>query len=465
MATGNKKKVALLVFVLALLSSIVCNYAGITSGAYKHLYFLPLITGIIILFIGLLPNKIEGKAPIIICLVYCVRNIVGPFVLSIDDFQTKFNYLSASDIDNAIFLTIYETLAVAVYIFLFAYRNDYKADEETGNLCYSNPVYFATLICGFLLSAFALVNSVELRNSFFSIFKTNFYEANNDVQSYGSGHVLFNGGKVLIDSLRFVIPSTLIIVLKNRLGSNRFIVFISIIIACLQAQFMTDGNAYILMLVVVQLALVYKLHPQYQKDIKQYILIIGIASVFLITTHRFLQEESAYRSSFSVFIQSYFGGITDVAGIFKVTREKTMLHMLTDFYSNVPFRSTLFGYSGDDILIVTIYNQENYCHAQILPTIAESYYYFGAILSPLFSIILVSIGIYYERKANNESHYLYYAFYCLISLVACIGSVAYDMRIFLLYALNKFLFMWIFIKLSDGIPLYMIQPHEKEDFA
>ena len=128
-----------------------------------------------------------------------------------------------------------------------------------------------------------------------------------------------------------------------------------------------------------------------------------------------------------------------------------------DFYASVPFRSTLFGYSGDDILTVSLYNMANSSHSQILPTVAESYYYFGIILAPLFSVMLTCISISFEQKAKQQDHYLYYILYTLICFVASLSIVAYDMRIFVTYALNKFLFMWIFIRLSKGVKLYIIK--------
>lgn len=464
---NSKSYKPILPMLLGGISFAVCfvvSQESLLQYEFSNLFLLPLFTGILLFIQSVFTSKVHGMSPIIIGGFYYLRNVIAPLILVLDGYKSKFMLIGYNDINSAIFIMSYETLAVFIAIILMCsgFKQLSKKKRYSG-VVLGNFVYVAAIICGIGISFFSLFNSLELRNSFYSIFTSNFYEVGNDIIAGGSSKALYNGGKVLIDSLRLVVPATIIVHLRKRYDSSRKIVYLSVIIAVLQVFFMTDGNAYILILVIVQLILIHRLHPQFRRELFLMIAGFGAAAAFLMAVHRFLLSSSAYSSSLSLFVQSYFGGICDVAGIFRLTRSNLIEHFFVDFYSAVPFRGTLFGYSGNDILTVELFNSVNRAHSQILPTVAESYYFFGYLLSPLFSVIFVMIGITFEKKAKSQDHYLYYILDLLICFVACVCPVAYDMRIFVTYCLNKFLFMWIFIRLSKSTMSYIIESKNMEE--
>lgn len=456
----SNQVIPIIVGFITIIIGIVCFILSANNSTFSSMGVLPLLTGFIILAQFKNVTLVNGISALVIGSLYYIRNVIGPLILVLDNYQSKFNSIGSSDVNNAVVIMCYETIAVCIAIAI-EYKRTSKLYKKSRIELYTGDFAFRiSLIIGVLIILYALLGSEQLRGMFYSVFTPNFYEVSNDIVSSGSGKILYNGGKVLIDSLRLVIPAVIIIDLRKRSGSTLIIVYISILIAFCQVLFMTDGNAYIFILVIVQLILIYRIHPGYRATIKRIMYIGAFVGIFLIATHRFLTADSAYKSV-STFVQSYFGGICDVAGIFRLPRENPFTHMLIDFYSAVPFRSTLFGYSGNDVLTVKLYNAVNNAHSQILPTISESYYFFGVLLSPLLSVLFVIIGVRFEKKAKEQKHYLYYVLDILVCLIASMCPITYDMRIFLTNCLNSFIFMWVFIRLSKGCTKYIIEEIEE----
>ena len=446
--------IALIPLVLILICTVsvfICAWGS--NSTYSRLFLLPLVTGILLVF-QFATDKSQGNMSfLIIGITYFVRNVISPSILVLDNYQSKFLLINQSNINNAVLIMLWETFAVTIFIKILLQRTYIKKKERY--IYVGSTIYKIALLIGILVSMYALIGSAELRSSFFSIFTSNFYDT--VIVSDGGSSALRNGGKVLIDALRLIFPITLIISIRRKYGQRAWTFLISFFISLLQVLFMTDGNMLIFLYVFVQLLLIYKIYPLFRSGLKKMMVILTIAGAFLMLSHRFLQADSAYSKSISVFMQSYLGGVCDVAGIFRLERSNLLSHMLIDLYSNVPFRRLLFGYAGNDLLTVNLYNAVNGAHAQILPTIAESYYFFGFLFSPILSMILVYIAWLFEQKAKSEDHYLYFSLYTLVYVIASISIVMYDMRIFIMDVLNIFIWMWIFIRLSKGVQMYVIE--------
>ncbi len=434
--------------------------------SYKYLFSLPLATCVLSFWALISVPKFIGLTPWIMIGFIYLRNVIASYVLLLDSFQSKFGYLTQQDVNPALTIMIYETIVLYFVIVFYAKQMQSLAISSARPIGVhrittprSQVAYLLGLSVGICIAFYALISSQELRNSFFSIFTSNFYELEFSDISSSSTRGLYNGGKVLIDALRLVIPVTISIVLQKKFGTTKLVVWISIAMAGVQLLYMTSGNAYVMMLMSTQLILLYRLHPNARPLIQNAMIGLSVLFGLLMLLHRFLRPESAYNSSVSVFLQSYFGGVADVAGIFKLERNHVLAQMISDFYACVPFRSTLFGYKGASVLTAFFYNEVNGCHAQILPTIAECYYFLGWVLSPLFSTMLAIISFRLEILANRQNNWLYFTLFMLISMVAAMSIVAYDLRIFLFILLNKFLFMWLFICLSKNCIMYAMYSH------
>lgn len=466
----SKKFSGVFCCILGLISLAIAIFIWMHDIAetYKFLPLLPFITSVTFFLSAMIAVKrksVENGGALLGCLVfvtYFIRNVLSSLIFVIDDYGSVFRKYDAADFRYAVILMSYETIIV----FWFVGHMIKKSREKEAKMVIKRRKisltrknrafwYYLLLIGATIVCIICLIISRELRTTYYSIFSKNYADVlieTIDASATGIHRIAYTGGMLLINSVRFVLPITVITILAKK--QTFFRLCLCVLISCTQVMFMTDGNAYILFLVIVQVLYVIKVFPKYDKG-----LIIGFTIIFCLAIGLILVNRFSYThfsSSLSSFMQSYFSGVTNYAsGIQMVSNnEQSKLALLfEDFYSCIPFRNTLFGYEGTGFRSTEYFNLVSGTRFQIMPIGIESAYYLTPLFTPFFSC--VSIALAYKMlmlmTSDRTVNGIQYALYFLIMFMTAVSPILYDMRILFQYFTQFFFFMWIFSWASRGV--------------
>lgn len=438
--------------ILSVLATVIC-VVGIKDvpSAFSYLWLLPFGNTIIsILFYWLLlRGEFTFDFPaILITALFTIRNAITPWIMATTTCRSRLGiYSSAEMVNLGIIMFLYETLAVICFSVYRQTRGNIKRRIHVRGInITSNSLFYCLLAAGIGVTIVSFVVLPELRTQYYTIFTNDMTHLAKEYVTHSGGakRALSTASGMIIESVRITLSSYVIFKLRQK-KENWVTYGLSVAVILLQFLFMNDSNAYVLMIAISLFVLVMKLYPTYAKRTLMYLIIGGILFGVLLYLNRFSLD--IYGSSLSVFLQAYFPGLNNFATIEPLLSRgigDVIKQIFIDLYAAVPFRTALFGYSGNLTALPTLWAQSNGLSGQILPNIAQSYYYFGAVFAPILPIFLASVGLSSFEKARSTDNPCLFALRIYLSIYACVSITMYDTYIFMTNLLSRILFMWIF---------------------
>ncbi len=443
--------------------SIMMKYVGITSivlclsiysiisviectnlpDGYELLILLPVSYLICFLFIIsqlYIRKKIVENIPIVLTMVLlALRNIITPIFMVKDSFVSSLGIPSAEYARRAIILTAYETIAISIAMYCFENKTyiskRIKRIQLESISTYKMVLYFMVAIC---VVSFLIIP--EFRSQYYTIFTKDITHLVHEETNYHVGSIMrivATLSEVCMGAVRLIVPSSIIYHLAQK-GETLRNLFLSIICVLSQVLFMNDSNAFILMILVSQFLFLYRLFPKYHKLIVRSISCFSVTFLIVLYINRFSTDH--YSNSFSLFLQSYVPSIANTAGIYNVEPKHSISQIFNDFFVAIPFKST-FGYKGNVLSTNNLWGTYNNIKGQIMPNVAQSYYYFGSILSPLLSCLCLYISIRINKNIKNEDNAIKYAVYQYIMVYSAAVPFVYNSCIFMQCFLQRMIFM------------------------
>ena len=435
-----------LIILVSMVSVSLCLEDMDRPSGYKNLYLLPLsfLICVATFFFSIISNKkITQNIPnILVIILLFIRNTLTPIVMVWDSYKSSLGIPNSQNVENAIGLITYETVSLFLFlylrktIFIRKIRFVRKINRE------SYGVFKIVFVGMLLICITALILIPEFRTQFYSIFTKDITHLIQEEANYNVGtilRVLATLGDICIGAMRIILPTYIIykIALKGQTVKTLILALFCVFMQCL---LMNDSNAYILMLMISQFLLVYKLFPKYHKMIIIGLLVFSMAFLIILYINRFMLDH--YGASMSLFLQSYLPSVANTAGIFNIKPKHNFWQMFIDIFVAIPFKTTL-GYTGNATSINTIWQETNGCKGQIMPTIAGSYYYFGSILSPFLSCLFISIANKANEKLNGEDNVMLYAVYIYLMIYSAATPFIYNGCIYIQCFLQRMIFMFI----------------------
>ena len=447
--------IVILVLVLAsIMSCLILAFDTSSPGYYKYLFLLPLSFSVIcILFIRIHKIRMLDIGFWLIILLYFIRNTVTPLILKLGDYSELFNITSLNNINKAIALMSYETIIVIFMIYVnirsnLERRKYYKLSNvkriNLANCIIFLLVLFCTISYLTIPEIGATYNSVfNIRN----IVNDNYSIASQNIE-YGSiKRIVFSLTLFLIPVLQICLPIVLFIKIRKRFGEKKKALILSFLCVFLNFLLISDNNIDILIITLILTMILIKLYPKYSdliiKGIGTFIL-TGVVVIFWFKFNSALYFDNNIFVSLSRSFQAYFQGVGNVAGIFNVDFSNKMSTLFFDFYTMIPFRNTIF--SGLNIIgngLVVEFCKSNNVVAQIVPCIAQAYYYLGFFIAPIIPAMLTYWAIIAQKKSQKEQNIFRYA--CLLQLTIYLGlaTAVNNFTIFGTYFLNFILPLYI----------------------
>ena len=446
---------AAVVIVFSFITFLVCVNNPNFSYYYTTLYLLPLFHCFIsmLFFCFLFKGDFYTDLPVlIIYIALTVRNVLTPFAMVFDGYTSILGIPSNSSAHKAILVMIYETFSVLAIIIIYKKMCHLNSRKNKVKKRFKSKFIFGSVIfSAILISMVSFVILPELRSQYYSIFTSDITHLAKESYSYSSGikRMFASASELIIEATRLTVCTIIIVRLRKR-GERRLNYTLCLILILFQFLFMTDSNAYIIMLALTLFIVTCRLFPSYSKKTFRRLVIVIFVFGILLYKNRFALDH--YGSSMSKFLQAYFPGVANFCGVEQLLPRSigtSLNQIFIDLYAAVPFRSTLFGYSGGLIDLPTLWNKANGVSGQIMPTVAQSYYYFGSFFSPLLSCIITLISLKAFNKAKHTDNPIMFGALIFLSIYGAISVVMYDFYIFSKGFTNRILFMMLFAYFSD----------------
>lgn len=430
------------------LCAFCVSFYLIYDNTFNLLFLIPLTYGIInILCIRLFCKDIFKEfIMLIIHGMMFLRMVISPLLFSISN-NNNLVMINLVNYEKAVILILYEMICIYFILFLYNY---FRYEKETNIymidvVSYKNKALWAIVIILSLLGFCLLIcpNAINLYRTCFDFFTYEFtgFDSRKIINSY-SGSTASKFGIVtfryIFNIARIIVPCMILVLLKNKGVRKQFCIMISIIfVILLNIIIMDDTLAYSVCYSLIVLVFISKVY----QDEKVIFVALEIALILtvLFFVFRFMLQSSKYgfyehRSSTIVYVsgvlQAYFSGIRNIAAGFNIDPTSFFMQMKYFIYEilrGIPYASTIFHL--DDTSFGTFFNEANNSMGQIVPTLSASYYYFGWLLAPLLSCVLVGTGLVFNRKTKTETNPLKLVSEITIVLYSVLGISMYSLEI------------------------------------
>lgn len=418
MKVKNNKLAKLISFIIFIIVYLIYIFSVDFNSLEKGYYItvlLPLVY-ICCFYVFLLEPVIQKKTPFLV-LFSCVA-FVRYVILSIATINNG-SYMGLSGIapssDNltlAGILMCWELIISSALINYWSKKKiKYISKEKQQLFSRANPMIYIMFILIVVVSICA-VPQARKGLSFF----TNINRAVNE--EIGSLFIL--GIRECFINAKYFLLITVIIMLqgKNNMDFSKksFLSYICILAVCIiiigfrigtnRKKMLSDGLAVVLIL--------WRLFPKYKKTTTISIILIAILLVAVTTVYRgMIDSISGFFSEYVDlnFLQPYFLGQYNIAiAIEAVKFYPNIFDINTYLFS---FLRPLFGIGSivkniDFTMAANLFDMRmsegltGFRGDQILPMIGEGYMLFGIVFSPIFSVITVRIGIFFDSLYSKS---------------------------------------------------------------
>lgn len=425
---------------------------------YEMLPIFPIIQGLLCtLLIPLSKTVFDDVSKVIVFFLYSIRNTITPLFMSLGNYTGNIPIESASSVNLAIGLMLYETAAV---FFFLGFSKERKKNHKKINKKKSYDkqlvimkIFMIILILFCFISIIKIPQITDLYNSVFdpeAASKVLELIDETQIPVGGVDRILYTLTQVLIQFLRVFLWVWMISYLRKTLGDKlpTLALFMTIVLMFIQLLFIPAQAVLIIYILIVLSFVTLKLYPRQKKYVYFLVALIGISYVMTFALTKNSSNSISLFESTSLMLQAYIPGICNVAGISNVSNVIKFNTLFYDLYYMIPFRNSIFNYNGIDL--AGVFNISNNVGGQILPNIAQSYFYLGFILSPITSIVLIKIGLSASRKAKNEDNIWKYSTYLLIMLYGTTMPATKNITLFGATMLTIILPMLILCKLGEN---------------
>lgn len=451
----------LLFYILIILSFITmyqCIYTSNLDSRFELLFCLPLSFIVACVFNYSIFKKHSNNLVVLIIIgTYFIRNVISIYVLSSTDnnFYAIINNYTSVDMNKAIMIMSLDVIMI-FYFLKYEMSNSYK-NYYNRNISYfelfnekNSRIFKFIILAGVIISLTTWFLVPQLSENYTTIFDSTMaefsvLETNMEVKRGGIFRILLTLSIMLIKLLSIIISVYLLswIRLKIPYISIRLLLLYALLFSQL---LLISGNTMDSVISIVILFIVFYKIEGYNKIIF-FSGAIGLVTLFSIIGYLKANAIATGGSFLSVFLQGYFPGVCNLAGVFDMNSSISKLDSLfADFYTMIPFRNSVFGIETE-LKTSEIYNASNNVRGQIIPFIGEAFYYLGY-LAFIIPILIIKIAFYYFKKASETGNIFVLTFYLYIAFYFAISPVLYHDTILGAFFFGTALPLLILIKLN-----------------
>lgn len=400
------KKTATLGFVLLMI--IFAMAVASHSAELFPLLLVPFVYVVFEVLFSSIYHFVDAPGLIILNGLYFIRYFILPLLtLFYDD-----TYISSYS--NGIWLLLYEEVICAVVLsYLCKKREKETYYEEKHNYFLSaKKLYTATWV---FIGIAAVV--IVLRPSILSKYNLIFGLTNerlNYIESLESSSSSFD--IIIVDITRLLIPASVGVYFADKYDktSKNIYYYCSLFLSVALSVIIIKGvdRGTVILHGVAIAFLVYRILPNRRREIRLMIIVAMTLIVFYLITARMITANTTigiarYGGIENIinYIQAYVAGIKNMDIVLTMKSEYGQFVNLAtpfnDLFANVPFISHLVD-SNNRCLRYFNNSYGRIGTDQVMPLIGNGLMYFGYILSPVFSIMMIRVVFWCDRKYRNS---------------------------------------------------------------
>lgn len=410
------------IVVIAL--SIIGILATLISPAYipNNLVLIPLIFLILFLIFPSFSRYMFNNLGItVVNFTMLLRYVVSPLLMAFYGSNIQIGAtVSISIQSRAVGLMIYEMIILFV-IFAIFHKYFYTNKVEFYNVK-ARPNLFGWIFFIVVILLVALDPSSIGRYSF--IWSTS--QLNNDTLANVGLVALF----VQLAQIVLTVSILNIIYKFYERKPNILYLLLSLVVIMISASFIVGtSRSSIIIPLITGLFTVFILYKNYRKliiamSVILSLLVIGISTLLKqntnIVTSRGLYHSAGALENFNTDVQIYFSGLVNIGHSIETSYIYEPFHfnaIFGDLTHSVIFVNSLFkNYHSALVAFNDMFYKRVGVSDQILPLLGQGYLYFGAVLAPVFSVIVLFVVMLLDKNIqhSNSVFTLYvYAYLCL----------------------------------------------------
>lgn len=379
------------------------------------------------------------------------------------------NYVSIIDIEDhilithSIFLSIYELIIIVWLLIIYSKGNENFQERKIGpNYFFLNKSGFLIIIIFFvfLISSYIL-NSTINNHAIKTIFDESVTKNISLYLNLNSLNILnrvsFTLFNVIYPIFIFLITILFFHIFKKNNKENFFYFIFIISILSINLIFINTTNSkfQIFIYLITYVIIIFNYFKKFNKFITPLIFVILILTfyqIFSLKSDIPLFRYNSFVEILSQMFQAYIPNITNLAvGLnIEISLNQKISSIIGDLYSTIPFRDTLFGFSGTGHDFGRYWNSEKtgyFLNAQIAPNLSYGVLYLGYLLSPIFSVLMIYFSIYFQKIMMSSKNIFEFSLYCLLSVQLAFSVFMYNYLTFLLEYFVFFLPIIIMLKI------------------
>lgn len=423
---------------------------------YHLISVLPLIYGIVSLFLFLSPNISFLKILCVLC--YAVKMVIIPlFVfLSGDELLYRSANPRLSDyIPEAVVLQCFEIVSVAIFLLLYKDRKELKVQGQKYVYSFFNrradfwiKILFLVAICLLILFPQFLYEFQPIVFSEQSQFVL-WTQLANTVKDSMPIYVYYIGGWIISVS-KLLLPFYFIVkISKGKQIKDWFKIVLSFIIVILSCSFTSAARASTIFTAIMSTVLLQRIYVRQSEIILRLLVTVVGLGVVLFFISGLTVDSSNFADTILSKLNAYFAGIFNMSAVFLMDTSDKLEYLLGDLLRSIPlirgfFTSLPMSYLefNTALALDTEYN------SQILPALGQGYYYIGylGVIFPLL-MLRVSFLLYDKMLQTNDS----FTFFALgMTFIYVFGGIyLYDAFLTLSLILHNCLPMLVIMKISQ----------------
>ena len=419
--------------MLCIIVSVIVAMDVNAPEKFEYVYMLPLSFAVFsLLFYNLFANAYRNIIVAIILAGYFVKNVIAILVLSMGQYASIINVNNRQNIDNAILLMILETFVV-FFVLNMNYKKMIIKDKALQPRFVEKLTATSKLLVFFAIIVLIIMwqYTPTIADNYVSIFEENVAVLSTRIMNESVERGTFERIVLQLFLFAFEIVRVVFSVIalgwiKKKIKNKNAAIILSLIFISVQFLFITSE---LLRTVLISFMLLWVMTILYT-DRKKFILgiifaVIGVGCCILAVGKMTDMASKtnvgeSVTNELSALLQAYFPGVTNLAGVFSMGNYDKTEAIISDFYTMIPFRNTLFAYDAG-LSTDKVYIQCNNAGGQIIPFVGEMYQYVGW-LAPIVMGGFTYLALWFYKKYQQSKEllekgiYMYIAFFCAISL-------------------------------------------------
>lgn len=453
--------IALIFSVFSLTSGIYMALITKGQNVYAVSTFLPFYFSILSFASGYLYKSLS-KSPVTVFLIggYFIRMVVQPLLFCIGGYVSFYHIdISTFNVIKAVFLLCLENT------FVFAVGNHYsRFSLNSDNQSKIEPKMYDTKIVGWVLALLGLFllyayNTIPSLKSIYLFLPTadisqlaSIHWDNETIVARGSiSRYIYTLFMFTWPIVRSILPAFCISQIYSRYGNSSKAIALSMFCLLIPSIFLGGDNIAPFMGAIYGLLVMHRLYGKKINKIVGFACIVFGTAFITIVSAKVMAYQS-WRgsngiSSVSQIINAYFPGFENMAIGFSIVDQNKLNTLFFDFYYGIPFKETIFGFSGDNL--TNLYTQASQTGGQIVPWGYQLAHYISIFGSPILTALFVSYAYKSENISKTTDDFWEYYKKMYISVLTAMSISIYSFSIYFRSYLNVLLPVMIIIWLGN----------------